>query len=66
MTTEQEREANELTSLLRAVALHSNHGARDEVRKPLVKLADQMVKKVDGQTRNELEIARANVAALGK
>ena len=66
MTDEQEREANELTSLLRAVTVHGGHGQRDEVRKPLLNLAGKLVKKVDGQTRNELEIARANLAALGK
>jgi hypothetical protein len=65
MTTEQEREGNELTLLLQAAALYS-HGARDEVRKPLLKLADKLLKKTDGQTRNELEIARANLAAAGK
>jgi hypothetical protein len=66
MTDQQEREGNELTLLLRAVVVHANPAATAAIKEPLLKLADKLLKKVDGQTSNELKIARANLAALGK
>ena len=66
MTDEQEREANELTSLLRAVTVHGSTAALAAITPSLLKLTDKLVKQTDGQTRNELSIARANLAALGK
>jgi hypothetical protein len=64
MTDAEEREALEATALLRAVAVHGSTSATAAIQAPLVKLADKLLKKVEGQTHNELTIARANVAAL--
>ena len=66
MTDKQEREANQLTLLLRAVTVHGSTAVLAAITPSLLKLTDKLVKKTDGQTRNELEIARSNLAALGK
>jgi hypothetical protein len=38
--------------------------ARSELKAPLIALANKLVKQVEGQPRNELELAPANLKAL--
>jgi hypothetical protein len=61
MNQDQEREANELTSVLRSVTLHSGVAARPEIREPLLDLATKVLKTVDGTTKDDLAIAITNL-----
>ena len=64
MTIEDERAANELVGFLTGAVKYSGVASRSDVKAPLVKQADKLVKKLEGQPRNELELATANLKAL--
>jgi hypothetical protein len=64
MTEQEEREANELIGLLTAAVLYPDAVRNSGIAKPLLKLADKQLKAVDGTPANELQVARANLAAL--
>jgi hypothetical protein len=65
MTEEAQREAAELASLLGN--LHPAYGtlvARSDFRAGLTKVADKLLKEVDGQTKADLETAKRSIEAV--
>ncbi len=66
MTDAQEREALEVADFIRAAVVYPGVAGRAEVRKPLLSIASKALKGSEGTPHDELEIARANLAALGE
>ena len=64
MNDQHEREALELTGLLQAAVLYPDAVRTSGIARPLLASAGNLVEKLDGTARTELEIARANLAAL--
>lgn len=64
MTDEQEREALEVADFIRAAVVYPGVASRTEIRKPLLAIASKALKQAEGTPHDELEIAKANLAAL--
>jgi hypothetical protein len=62
MTEKQEREALELVGALGALVAYPKIAKL--VRKSLLARADKLLRSVDGTTKNELAIARANLKEI--
>lgn len=66
MSDQAELEALELTSVLaKAVAAHQHLASRSDFKKPMLTLADKLLKLSEGTPHDELAIARHNLEALG-
>jgi hypothetical protein len=65
MTEKAQQEAAELAALLGD--LHPADArlvARDDLRAGLTKVADKLLKEVEGETKADLELARASIEAV--